>query len=313
MGRKKGRPVNGWLIIDKPLHIGSTDVVNKMRRLFNARKAGHAGTLDPLASGILPIAFGQATRTIPYIMEATKRYQFTLEFGASRTTDDKEGEVLETSDHRPDDAAIRAVLPRFIGEVMQIPPIYSALKLGGARAYELARKGEAPEMQPRPARIDSVTLTERLDADRAVFNVQSGKGVYMRALARDIARACGTVGHIASLRREKCGPFDVSNAITLDKLLQNSEKASTLDGFLLPLATALDDIPALAVTEGEAQALRWGQTLPALHINAEIEVDLLRAEFQGDVIGLCRVSEGRLRPVRIFDLTNDGVDDVDYS
>lgn len=313
MGRKRGRPVNGWLIIDKPLHIGSTDVVNKVRRLFNARKAGHGGTLDPLASGVLPVAFGQATRTIPFIMEATKQYRFTLEFGISRTTDDREGEILQTSAHRPGDDAIRAVLPSFIGDILQTPPIYSALKLGGTRAYDLARKGKVPVMQPRPARIDRIFLVDRLDEDHAIFDVQSGKGVYMRALARDIALACGTVGHITSLRRKKSGPFTLSDAITLDKLLQNSEKASTLDGLLLPLATALDDIPALATTEEEAQALRWGQTLPALHMMAESKGALFRAECRGEVIGLCRVEEGRVKPVKIFDVTNQGVDDVDYS
>lgn len=261
MGRKKGQEIDGWLIVDKSLQIGSTDVVNKARRLFDAKKAGHGGTLDPLATGILPVAFGQATKTIPYIMDATKRYRFTLFLGESRTTDDREGEVVATSLHRPSDEELRAVLPALTGDIMQVPPVYSALKVDGERSYDLARAGKPPELPPRPARVDSIVLVERPDRDHAIFEVQSGKGVYMRSLARDIALACGTVGHIAVLRRTKCGPFDEKHAITLDKLVQNDDKADALSAFLRPVSTALADIPALAVTDAEAQALRFGQSL----------------------------------------------------
>lgn len=317
MGRRKGQDVDGWLVIDKDLHIGSTDVVNRARRLFDARKAGHGGTLDPLATGILPVAFGQATKTIPYIMDATKRYRFTLSLGESRTTDDREGEVLATSGIRPEDEALRACLPALTGHIMQVPPVYSALKVDGERAYDLARAGRPPDLPPRPARIDSITLVERPDRDHAVFEVQSGKGVYMRSLARDIALACGTVGHISVLRRTKCGPFDERHAITLDKLAQNDDKADALLALLRPVPTALADIPALAVTEAEAQALRWGQS-PPLPVSDGLmptmeDGTIFQAREGECLVGLCRVQEGRMKPIRIFESLRYGDRDVDYS
>lgn len=317
MGRKKGLDIDGWLVVDKDLHIGSTDVVNKARRLFDAKKAGHGGTLDPLATGILPVAFGQATKTIPYIMDATKRYRFTLFLGESRTTDDREGEVVQVSDHRPSDADLWASLPALTGDIMQVPPVYSALKVDGARSYDLARAGRPPDLPPRPARVDSIMLIERPDRDHAIFEVQSGKGVYMRSLARDIALACGTVGHIAVLRRTKCGPFDESHAITLDKLVQNDDKADALSAFLRPVSTALADIPALAVTDAGAQALRYGQSLALsdlgdLMLTAQ-DGDVLQAREGGCLVGLCRVQEGRLKPTRIFESFQYGDRDVDYS
>ncbi|BAT20334.1 tRNA pseudouridine(55) synthase TruB [Asaia bogorensis] len=317
MGRKKGQDIDGWLVVDKSLKVGSTDVVNKARRLFDAKKAGHGGTLDPLATGILPVAFGQATKTIPYIMDATKRYRFTLFLGESRTTDDREGEVVLTSEHRPSDAELRAALPALIGDIMQVPPVYSALKVDGERSYDLARAGRPPDLPPRPARVDSITLVDRPDRDHAVFEVQSGKGVYMRSLARDIALACGTVGHIAVLRRTKCGPFDETHAITLDKLVQNDDKADALSALLRPVSTALADIPALAMTDAEAQALRFGQSLSladcaALMLTPQ-EGDVLQAQEGGCLVGLCRVQEGRLKPIRIFESFKYGDRDVDYS
>ncbi|WP_367159414.1 tRNA pseudouridine(55) synthase TruB [Kozakia baliensis] len=307
MGRKRGQEIDGWLIVDKALEVGSTDVVNRARRLFDARKAGHAGTLDPLATGVLPIAFGRATKTIPYIMDATKRYRFTLFLGESRTTDDREGEVLAVSPHRPTDDAIRACLPSLTGDVLQVPPVYSALKVGGQRAYDLARAGKPPELPPRPAQIDSIELIERPDAEHAVFEVQSGKGVYMRSLARDIALACGTVGHIAVLRRTKCGPFSEEDAITLDNLLQNDENAPALPALLRPAATALADIPALAVTEAEARALGFGQSIALTDLTHPMPAwpddskeFVLRAMIGEHVIGLCRPTDGRLKPIRML-------------
>lgn len=328
MARKRGRDIDGWLILDKPLGPTSTKMVNQLLHYFDARKAGHGGTLDPLATGILPIAFGRATATIPYIMDATKRYHFTLKFGESRTTDDGEGEPLAFSDYRPSDEEIRAALPQFCGNVMQIPPVFSALRVGGKRAYDLARAGMPPQLPARPVRIDSVELIERPDKDHAVFEVQSGKGVYMRSLARDIALSCGTVGYITILRRLQCGPFNLSQAYTLDEILldkssESGDKSETLPVPLLEVATALADIPALAVTRAEGKALICGQTLEVSSWSgaslygpetfAEAEA-LWRVVLEGHVIGLCRLDEGRLKAVRM--LENHlffGENDVDHS
>ncbi|GBQ93048.1 tRNA pseudouridine(55) synthase TruB [Gluconobacter albidus] len=324
MGRKRGRDIDGWLILDKPLGPTSTDMVNKLRWAFDAKKAGHGGTLDPLASGVLPIAFGKATRTIPYIMDATKRYRFTLTFGESRTTDDLEGEVLATSPNRPTDDQILAVLPALTGNVMQVPPVFSALRVGGERAYDMARAGRPPELPPRPARIDSITLVKRPDADTAVFDVQSGKGVYMRSLARDIALACGTVGHISVLRRTKCGPFDLGHALTidqisLDKSTQTVDNADALPAPLLDAATALVDIPALAVTDAEGRMLVWGQSIDPLDLvhplpaSSQGEDHLWRAMIGEHVLGLCHVRHGRLRAARMLENHEFfGEHDVDY-
>ncbi len=225
MSRRKprGRPLDGWLIIDKPPGLTSTDVVNRVRRAFDAQKAGHGGTLDPLATGVLPIAFGAATKTVPYVMDGTKLYRFTLRFGEARDTDDADGQVTGTTDVRPTDAQIEAALPAFRGEIMQIPPAYSAVKIAGERAYDMAREGRAPVLEPRPARVDRFALIARPDPDHAVFEVASGKGVYMRSLARDLARACGSLGHVAALRRLRVGPFTEAQAIPLARLLDKRE------------------------------------------------------------------------------------------
>ncbi|HET6608553.1 MAG TPA: tRNA pseudouridine(55) synthase TruB, partial [Rhodopila sp.] len=253
MSRRKprGRPLDGWLIIDKPAGMTSTDVVNRVKRIFDAQKAGHGGTLDPLATGLLPVAFGAATKTVPYVMDGTKLYRFTLKFGEARDSDDADGAVTETSPVRPDDAAIQAALPQFRGDIMQIPPVFSAIKVAGERAYDMAREGRPPVLEPRPARVDRFELVKRLDADTAVFEVASGKGVYMRSLARDLARACGTVGHIAALRRLRVGPFLEEHAIPLDKLRDKDDTAPASPDLLRPVSTALADIPALALTGHE--------------------------------------------------------------
>ncbi|GBQ86594.1 tRNA pseudouridine synthase B [Gluconacetobacter johannae DSM 13595] len=306
MRRKRGRPIDGWLVIDKPSGMTSTDVVNRVKRLFDARKAGHGGTLDPLATGLLPIAFGAATKTVPYIMDGTKRYQFTLRLGEARDTDDADGAVTETSDVRPTDDAFRAALPAFRGDIMQVPPVYSAIKVAGERAYDMARDGRPPDLPPRPARIDRFELVARPDADTAIFEVESGKGVYMRSLARDIARACGTVGHVAALRRLRVGPFSEDNAILLDKIVLNDDNAPASPDLLLPVATALADIPALALTEEEAGALSHGQAISLLDLMGRIPdaVDpaqgVVRGMDGGRVIGLCRLEDGWLRPDRML-------------
>jgi tRNA pseudouridine55 synthase len=306
MRKRRGRALDGWLVIDKPAGMTSTDVVNKVRRGFDAQKAGHGGTLDPLATGVLPIAFGAATKTVPYVMDGTKLYRFTLRFGEARDTDDADGAVIGTSDVRPSDAEIEAALPAFRGDIMQVPPIFSAIKVAGERAYDMAREGRAPVLEKRPARVDRFALVERPDADHAVFEVQSGKGVYMRSLARDLAQACGTVGHIAVLRRMRVGPFDQTQAISLDKCVRGEDTPPASPDLLLPVATALADIPALALTEVEASALQHGQAISLLTLMGRIpqaadpEGGLVRAMAGGRVIGLCRLEDGWVRPERLL-------------
>jgi tRNA pseudouridine55 synthase len=302
--KPRGRPMDGWLIIDKPSGIGSTDVVNRLKRAFQAQKVGHGGTLDPLATGVLPIAFGAATKMVPYVMDGTKTYRFTLKLGEARDTDDADGQVIETSDVRPTDEALRAALPAFIGDIMQVPPIYSAIKINGARAYDMAREGQIPEMAPRPARVDRFELESRPDADTAIFTVQSGKGVYMRSLARDIARAVGTVGHIATLRRMRVGPFLEEAAIPLDKLVGGEDTPPPSPDLLLPVTTALADIPALALTEAEAARLSFGQTISLVELMGRIPDDanpeggLVRAMAGERLKGLARLESGHVRPER---------------
>jgi tRNA pseudouridine55 synthase len=304
--QKKGRKLDGWLILDKPQGITSTQAVNKVKRALDAQKAGHGGTLDPLATGILPIALGAATKTVPYVMDGTKIYHFTIQFGEARNTDDAEGEVVATSDVRPTDDQICAALPQFIGNIMQIPPAFSAIKVEGERAYDLARAGAPPELPPRPAQVDRFELIGRPDADHAEFEVQSGKGVYMRALARDLARACGTVGHIVVLRRLRVGPFLKNMAIPLDKLLDPSHTPATLAELLLPLSTALDDIPALALNAAEFHALSQGQAINLVELMGRIpeaanpDEGLVRITAAGRVMALARLSDGWLKPERLF-------------
>ncbi len=301
---KKGRPLDGWLIVDKPTGIGSTDVVNLVKRAFQAQKAGHGGTLDPLATGVLPVAFGAATKTVPYVMDGTKSYRFTLRFGEARDTDDADGRVVATSDARPTDAAIRAALPAFIGDIMQVPPIFSAVKIAGERAYDLAREGQAVELAPRPARVDRFELAERPDADTAVFVVESGKGVYMRSLACDLARAVGTVGHIAALRRMRVGPFREQHAIPLDRIAGSGDIPPPSPDLLLPVETALADIPALALTQAEAARLSHGQAIPLVELMGRVPREanpdggLARAMAGGRLIGLCRLEDGLFKPER---------------
>ncbi|MGX9964238.1 tRNA pseudouridine(55) synthase TruB [Roseomonas sp. F4] len=306
--KPKGRELDGWLIVDKPSGIGSTDVVNKVKRAFDAQKAGHGGTLDPLATGLLPVAFGAATKTVPYVMDGTKTYHFTLKFGEARDTDDADGQVVATSDVRPTDAEIEAVLPAFRGDIMQVPPAYSAIKIGGERAYDLAREGQVFEIAARPARIDRFDLISRPDADTAIFHVESGKGVYMRSLARDVARAVGSVGHITALRRLRVGPFREEHAIPLDSLLVTGDTPPPSPDLLLPVTTALADIPALAVTAEEAARLHQGQAISLVDLmgrvprNADPEGGLLRAMAGERLLGLCRLENGWMQPERLIQL-----------
>ena len=304
--KPRGRPLDGWLIIDKPPGLTSTDVVNRVRRAFDAQKAGHGGTLDPLATGVLPIAFGAATKTVPYVMDGTKLYRFTLRFGEARDTDDADGAITGTSPVRPSDEQIRAALAQFRGDIMQVPPTYSAVKIAGERAYDMARDGRPAVLEARPARVDRFELIERADADTAVFEVASGKGVYMRSLARDLAQACGTLGHIAALRRLRVGPFTEAQAIALDKLRATDDTAPASPDLLLPVETALADIPALALTEAEASDLRHGQAISLVTLmgripgTAEPDGGLVRAMAGGRVVGLARLEDGWMKPERIL-------------
>jgi len=304
--RKPGRALNGWLIVDKPPGMTSTDVVNRVRRGFDAQKAGHGGTLDPLATGVLPIAFGHATKTVPYVMDGTKLYRFTLTFGDARDTDDRDGASIGHSPVRPTDQQIHDALPRFIGDIMQVPPAYSAIKIAGERAYDMAREGRAPVLEPRPARVDRFALIERTDDDTAVFEVQSGKGVYMRSLARDLAAACGTLGHVAALRRLRVGPFLEAQAISLDKCVREADNPPASSDLLLPVTTALADIPALALTHAEVLSLQQGQAINLVDLmgripqTADPNNGLARAMAGERVIGLCRLSDGWLKPERLL-------------
>ena len=304
--KPRGRALDGWLIVDKPAGMTSTDVVNRVRRWFDAQKAGHGGTLDPLATGLLPVAFGAATKTVPYIMDGTKLYRFTLRWGESRDSDDADGAITGTTEVRPTDAQIEAALPALRGDIMQVPPVFSAIKVAGERAYDMAREGRAPVLEPRPARVDRFELVEHIDADHSVFEVQSGKGVYMRSLARDLALACGTLGHIAALRRLRVGPFTETQAIPLDKLVRAEDTPPTSPDFLLPVATALADIPALALTEAEAFGLSHGQAISLVDLMGRIpqaanpDGGLARAMAGSRVIGLCRLQDGWLKPERLM-------------
>ena len=307
--RKKGEIVNGWVCLDKPFGMGSTEAVSKVRRLFDAQKAGHAGTLDPLASGILPIALGEATKTVPFMMDADKAYRFTIQWGRDTTTLDREGETTGSSDLRPTREQVEAVLSEFVGEVDQIPPNYSAIKVDGERAYDLARDGVEFELATRKVTIHALRVLDAPDADHIVLEMECGKGTYVRAVARDLAARLGTCGHVDQLRRTRVGQFSEDAAISLETL-ENLSYEARLSEALLPVETALDDIPALAVTDEDAFRLAQGRAIVLL----PRQVETLKAELTpGDrtvsamvgerLVALCEMRAGRLNPVRVFQLT----------
>lgn len=305
--KRKGKPIHGWLIIDKPLGLSSSAVVGKVRRLTDAAKAGHGGTLDPLATGILPIALGEATKTVSYVMDGTKVYRFTLKFGEATETDDSEGDVVETSEARPTDDEILAGLALFTGEIEQIPPIYSAVKVDGKRAYALARDDQEVELKSRIVQVDRFEMIERPDPDHATFEVTCGKGTYIRSLGRDLARHLGTVGHVAMLRRTAVGPFGEKDTISLESLAELGHSAP-LSERLLPIETALDDIPALALTEVEARRLRLGQALQAMPILSRSPLgtprqdDVVVAMEGSKPVALVRLCDGEIKPLRVLNL-----------
>ncbi|MBR1777505.1 MAG: tRNA pseudouridine(55) synthase TruB [Alphaproteobacteria bacterium] len=297
--KRRGEPINGWVILDKPAGLGSTTAVSIVRRLFNAQKAGHAGTLDPTASGVLPIALGEATKTIPYVMDGEKTYAFTVRFGQATDTDDAEGAILAETDVLPDKEAILKTLPSFIGEIDQVPPKYSAIHINGQRAYDLARRQQEVELKTRRIRIEDLRLKEPFDPLNAAFEVKCGKGTYVRSLARDIAEKAGSLGHVTSLRRLKCAKFSTENAFSLE-YLEALEHSSNWTDVLLPVETVLDDIPALAVTQAQASKLSNGNFLPATDFRVVPTADVFQAQLGGRLVALVRVQDGMVRPVRLI-------------
>ena len=305
--KRRGKTINGWIIIDKPQGLSSSAAVSRVRRSTGAAKVGHAGTLDPMATGVLPMALGEATKTVSYLMDSKKTYRFRVRWGEARNTDDAEGEVTATSDVRPAEKQILAVLDGFRGEIDQVPPAFSAIKVAGKRAYDLARAKQPPVLKPRSIRIHELTLAGMPDRNHAEFDVVSGKGAYMRSLARDMAAALGTVGHISRLRRVAVGPFHEDQANSLDKLESLGHSAPP-SGYLLPVETVLDDIPALALTETEARRLRHGQPIPVLQVASRSPLknisqgDVVRAMVEGRFVALAKIKGGEIRPFRVINI-----------
>lgn len=306
--RKKGRPVSGWLILDKPYDFGSTEAVSKSKWLFQAQKAGHAGTLDPLATGVLPIAFGEATKTAPYITDAEKRYRFTAKWGASTKTDDAEGEVIATSPNRPEREEIEAILDRFTGDIEQVPPQFSAIKVDGERAYDIARDGEEVKLKPRTISIHELSVVDTPGADETVFEAVTGKGAYVRALVRDMAHALGTEGHVCALRRLAVGPFRAEDAVTIDEI----EAVSLLedrDALLTPIAVALSDLPQAAIDGPQAEKLRRGQaaviappTAKGIRGETAGTIPAVLVSLHDDPVAICELDGLKLLPKRVFNL-----------
>jgi tRNA pseudouridine55 synthase len=302
--RKKGNPVHGWLVLDKPANMTSTQAVGAVRRAFNAQKAGHSGTLDPLATGILPIALGEATKTVSFAVDGEKAYRFTVRWGAETDTDDTEGTVTETSDKRPERSDIEALLPRFHGEIMQVPPAYSAIKVAGERAYDLARGGETVVLDARPVFIESLALVDMPDAETSVFEARCGKGTYVRALARDMGRLLGCYGHVIELRRTQVGTFDETRCVTMDELLAaaNSGDPNRLADLLQPVEAALADLPELLVSQTDAASLTRGQAVLIRGRDAPILSGPAYATSKGRLIALGELEKGALHPTRVFNL-----------
>jgi tRNA pseudouridine55 synthase len=302
--RRKGRPLHGWLVIDKPAGMTSTDVVTRVRRQSQAQKVGHGGTLDPLATGVLPLALGEATKTVAWLMAGRKRYRFTARWGEARTTDDAEGEISATSERRPEAAEIEAALGGFVGTIEQVPPRFAAVKVAGERAYDLARRGETVELAARPIEVDSFALVERPDRDHAVFEVLCGRGAYVRALIRDLGERLGCLGHVVALRRLQAGPFGAEDAISLTALEQLVAD-DALPQALLPVGAALGELPALALTGPQASRLRSGQSIrvaPELVTGEAGDDATVRAMAAGQMVALARLQGGELSPVRVFNL-----------
>ncbi len=305
--RKPKRDVHGWIVLDKPVGMTSTHAVAVIKHLYAAKRAGHAGTLDPLASGCLPIALGEATKTVPFVVDGRKTYLFSIRWGEERDTDDAEGRVVATSQLRPDAVAIRALLPRFTGAIEQVPPRFSAIKIDGERAYDLARDGETVELAPRTVAIHRLELVEMPDPDHAVLAAECGKGTYIRSLARDLGRALGALGHVSALRRSRVGPFGEGDMIPLERTEALCHRAAAGEGHLadtlLPIETALDDIPALAVSPADAARLARGQAVLLRGRDASIFRGMVQVASSGQLLAIAEVERGEILPRRVFNLT----------
>ncbi len=308
--RKKGAPVHGWVIVDKPMGVTSTQVVGAVKRVFDAQKAGHAGTLDPMATGVVAVALGEATKTVPFAMDSEKTYRFTAHWGEARDSDDAEGAVTGTSSVRPSREAIEAAIPAFTGPIVQVPPVYSAIKVQGERAYDLARDGEDVVLEPRTVEVYEAHLVSQPDPDHAEFEMRCGKGTYVRAWVRDLARALGTVGHVSQLRRTRVGGFSVEDGIALETLRGFMHSPAAFE-HLRPLSTALDGIPALAVTGPDAIRLRSGNPiLLRANLFARLSEEAPDDDLQGltvflstgdgEPVALAEIAQGELRPFRVF-------------
>lgn len=297
---KKGRPVSGWLVLDKPYELGSTQAVGKIRWLFQAKKAGHAGTLDPLATGLLPIALGEATKTVPYVTDGQKTYRFTVRFGEETNTDDAEGEIVNSADQRPTDGEIIALLPKFIGNIQQVPPAFSAIKIDGKRAYAEARAGKEVVLQSREVVIESLEMLTRKDADHAEFELTCGKGTYIRAIARDMGRELGCYGHVVELRRTYVEPFEEALAITLPELEALEGDLEALDEYLISPMQAMDGFPEIRVAEDEARRIRLGNAIILRGRDAPIEEQDVCAVYKGNLVAIGDVRRGEFQPKRVL-------------
>ncbi|MDB5526244.1 MAG: truB [Rhizobium sp.] len=303
--KPKGRPISGWMILDKPVDFGSTEAVSKIKWLFKAQKAGHAGTLDPLASGMLPIALGDATKTVPYVMDGRKIYEFTVSWGEERSTDDLEGDVTHSSDERPSEEAIRELLPNYTGVIQQIPPQFSAIKIAGERAYDMARAGETVDIPAREVEIHRLTLL-KAENDHACFEVECGKGTYVRSLARDLGRDLGCFGHISELRRSYVAPFGedtmvpLADLVALESIEDMDERLAALDAFLIDTGEALSSLPHLAISDDQARRLRSGNPIILRGRDAPLPCPEAYATVQGELIAIGAIEEGEFRPKRVF-------------
>ncbi|RST86123.1 tRNA pseudouridine(55) synthase TruB [Aquibium carbonis] len=321
-GKKKGRPISGWVVFDKPHGMGSTDAVAKIKWLFKADKAGHAGTLDPLASGMLPIALGEATKTVPYVMDGAKVYRFTVTWGEERSTDDLEGVATKTSDHCPTDDQVRALMPKYTGVIMQTPPQFSAIKIAGERAYDLAREGETVDIPEREVEIGRLDLIEWLDERRTVFEVECGKGTYVRSLARDMGRDLGCFGHISELRRVEVEPFTPDELVTLEELEAASalavpvgdaddegriidprterERFSAIDALMVDTGAALDCMPQVSVSDDAAVKIRLGNPVIVRGRDAPVEAEEACVTARGRLVAIGAIEAGMFKPKRVF-------------
>jgi tRNA pseudouridine55 synthase len=305
--KREKRDVSGWVVLDKPVGMTSTHAVARVKRAFSAKKAGHAGTLDPLASGLLPIALGEATKTVPFVMEGRKRYRFTVRWGIETDTDDAEGRAVATSEVRPSAEAVRAALPQFTGAISQVPPKFSAIKIDGERAYDLARDGETVELAPRTVEIHQLALTETPDADHAVLEAECGKGTYVRALARDLGRTLGSAGHVVALRRTMVGSFAEADAVGIEELSAYGEAAAVAKiprpAFLLGVERALHALPAFNVSSADAGRLARGQAVLLRGRDAPVVEGWIAVSTEGRLIALATAEKGELHPRRIFNLS----------